>query len=172
MVEHGRAAAHEFAEDVLAVLLTAVLAVILLGEIFMPAVMAIVAPGFSADPDKLGLAVELARINAPYLLFMALISLQGGILNSLDSFAAPAAAPILLNLFLIAALLLSRRFGWPGGHALSWAYTAAGFAQFVWLILSCGRVGMALTTLSWTPLQTAAAGPNSLLADLGIVLRC
>src|SRR5215831_6370119 len=110
----------------------------------MPAVMAAVAPGFSANPDKFGLAVELARINAPYLLFMALVSLQGGILNSLDSFAAPAAAPILLNLLLIAALLLSRRFGWQGGHALAWAVSAAGFVQFVWLFLSCSRAGMAL----------------------------
>jgi putative peptidoglycan lipid II flippase len=144
MAEHGRAAAQEFAEDVLAVLLTAVLAFVLLGEIFMPAVLAVVAPGFSANPDKFGLAVELARINAPYLLFMALVSLQGGMLNSLGSFAAPAAAPILLNLSLITALLLSWRFGWQGGQALAWAVSAAGFTQFLWLMLSCSRAGMAL----------------------------
>jgi hypothetical protein len=83
---------------------------------------------------------------------------EDGILNSLDSFAAPAAAPILLNLLLITALLSSRRFGWQGGHALAWAVSAAGFVQFVWLILACGRAGMALRL----PLDTkkaSATGP-------------
>src|ERR1700751_3046455 len=49
-----------FAEDVLAVLLTALLGFVLAGEIFMPSVMAAVAPGFSREPDKFRLAVELA----------------------------------------------------------------------------------------------------------------
>jgi putative peptidoglycan lipid II flippase len=144
MAESGKAEARAFAEDVLAVLLTALLAFVLLGEIFMPVVMAAVAPGFAADPGKFSLAVELARINFPYLLFIALVALQGGVLNSLDYFAAPAATPILLNLFLIAALLLSKRFGWHDGHALAWAVSSAGFAQFLWLMFSCGRVGVAL----------------------------
>jgi putative peptidoglycan lipid II flippase len=144
VAQSGKEAARVFAEDVLAVLLTALLGFVLLGEIFMPSVMAAVAPGFSRDPDKFRLAVELARINFPYLLFIALVSLQGGVLNSLDRFAAAAATPVLLNLFLIAALLLSKRFGWRDGHALAWAVSAAGFAQFLWLMLCCGRAGIAL----------------------------
>ncbi len=69
---------------------------------------------------------------------------RAGVLNSVDRFAAAAATPILLNLFLIAALLLMRRFGWHDGRALAWAVTAAGLAQFLWLMFSCARAGLAL----------------------------
>lgn len=144
MAEHGREAARIFAEEALAVLLAALLGFVLLGEIFMPAVMSVIAPGFGEDPPKFDLAVELARITFPYLLFIALVALQGGVLNSVDRFAAAAATPILLNLFLIAALLLMSRFGWRDGRALAWAITAAGFAQFLWLMSSCARAGLAL----------------------------
>src|SRR5713101_916931 len=144
VAEHGKERARIFAEDALAVLLAALLGFVLLGEIFMPAVMEVIAPGFGEDPEKFGLAVELARITFPYLLFIALVALQGGVLNSVDRFAAAAATPILLNLFLIAALLLMWQFGWHDGRALAWAVSAAGFAQFLWLLFSCARAGLAL----------------------------
>src|SRR5271169_1325917 len=144
MAERGEEAARTFAEDALAVLLAALLAFVVLGEVFMPAVMRMIAPGFEADPEKFDLAVDLARITFPYLLFIALVALQGGVLNSVDRFAAAAATPILLNLFLIAALLLMRQFGWRDGRALAWAVSAAGFAQFLWLLFACGRAGLAL----------------------------
>ncbi len=144
IAEHGKEAARIFAEDALAVLLAALLGFVLLGEIFMPWVMAVIAPGFGDDPQKFGLAVELARITFPYLLFIALVALQGGVLNSVNRFAAAAATPILLNLFLIAALLMMDRFGWRRGHALAWAVTGAGLAQFLWLLFSCAHAGLAL----------------------------
>ncbi len=144
IAEHGKERARVFAEDALAVLLAALLVFVLAGEIFMPVVMRIIAPGFGEDPAKFALAVALARITFPYLLFIALVALQGGVLNSVDRFAAAAATPILLNLFLIAALLLMDRFHWRDGRALAWAITAAGLAQFLWLMFSCGRAGLAL----------------------------
>jgi len=144
MAEHGKERARIFAEDALAVLLAALLGFVLLGEIFMPAVMDVIAPGFREEPEKFEMAVDLARITFPYLLFIALVALQGGVLNSVHRFAAAAATPILLNLFMIAALLLMRRFGWHDGRALAWAVCAAGFAQFLWLMFSCSRAGLAL----------------------------
>ncbi len=75
---HGKERARAFAEDALAVLLAALLAFVLVGEIFMPAVMRVIAPGFGHDPAKFALAVALARITFPYLLFIALVALQGG----------------------------------------------------------------------------------------------
>src|SRR5207244_6858189 len=133
MAGHGKAAARIVAEDALAVLWAALLGFVLLGEIFMPAVMAVIAPGFGEDPAKFGLAVELARITFPYLLFIALVALQGGVLNSVDRFAAAAATPILLNLFLITALLLMDRFGLRDVRALVWAVTGPGLAHSLWL---------------------------------------
>ena len=163
MAEHGREAARAFAEDALAVLLAALLAFVLLGEIFMPAVMRMIAPGFGDDPDKFALAVALARITFPYLLFIALVALQGGVLNSVDRFAAAAATPILLNLFLIGALLLMDRFAWHDGRALAWAITAAGLAQFLWLMVSCARAGLALRL----PLPRLTPGVRRTLAIMG-----
>ena len=72
--------------------------------IFTPAVIDVLAPGFSRDPGRYTLAVELTRITFPYLLLITLVTLYGGILNALQRFAAAAAAPILLNLSLMLAL--------------------------------------------------------------------
>jgi putative peptidoglycan lipid II flippase len=163
LAEQGKEAARRFAEDVLAVLLAALLAFVLLGEIFMPALMSVIAPGFAEDPEKFALAVALGRITFPYLLFIALVALQGGVLNSVERFAAAAATPILLNLFLIAALLLTPRFGWPDGKALAWAVTAAGLAQFLWLTWSCAQAGLALRL----PLPRLTSGVRRTLRVMG-----
>src|SRR6202030_4058405 len=158
--EQGKEAARVFAEDALAVLLAALLGFVLLGEIFMPTLMSVIAPGFGEDPAKFGLAVDLARITFPYLLFIALVALQGGVLNSVDRFAAAAATPGLLNLFLIAALLMMDRFSWHDGRALAWAVTGAGLAQFLWLLSSCARAGLALRL----PMPRLTAGVRRTLA--------
>ena len=110
----------------------------------MPWLMVVIAPGFLADPATFDLAVELTRITFPYLLFMALVALLGGILNSLEKFAAAAAAPIVLNIVLIGALVILRdRFG--AAHALAWGIAAAGIAQFLMLAIAADRAGMGLT---------------------------
>src|SRR5205814_2393007 len=129
-------------EEAFAVLFTVLLAFVLLGEVFMPWLMTVIAPGFSAEPGKFDLVVTLTRITFPYLLFISLTALQGGLLNAVDRFAAPAATPILLNLFLVAALLLMVRLGWRDGQALAWGLSAAGIAQFLWLLMSCARAGV------------------------------
>ena len=144
LAEGGKPAARAFAEEAFAVLFAVLLAFVVAGEIFMPWLMGVIAPGFGDEPGKFELAVDLTRITFPYLLFISLTALQGGLLNAVDRFAAAAATPILLNLFLIAALLLMARFGWSNGRALAWALTAAGIAQFLWLMVSCARAGVAL----------------------------
>jgi putative peptidoglycan lipid II flippase len=140
----GKPAARAFAEEAFAVLFAVLLALVVLGEIFMPAVMRVFAPGFEADPAKFALVVNLSRITFPYLLFISLTALQAGLLNTVERFAAAAATPILLNLFLIAALLLMARLGWHQGHLLAAAVTAAGIAQFIWLAASCRRAEVGL----------------------------
>jgi putative peptidoglycan lipid II flippase len=144
LAEGGKPAVRAFAEEAFAVLFTVLLAFVVLGEIFMPWLMTVIAPGFSAEPGKFDLVVTLTRITFPYLLFISLTALQGGLLNTVERFAAPAATPILLNLFLIAGLLLMTHFHWQDGQVLAWALSAAGLAQFVWLMASCARAGVAL----------------------------
>src|SRR5574338_901665 len=100
----GKTKAIVFPEQTLAVLTTALLGFVLLMEALMPLAIMLLAPGFIGGPS-FGLAVEFSRLTFPYLLFISLTSLQGGILNGLGRFASPAATPILLNLSLITALL-------------------------------------------------------------------
>jgi putative peptidoglycan lipid II flippase len=140
----GKAAARAFAEDTMAVLLAVLLGLVVLIELTMPWFMTVAAPGFVREPEKFRLAVELTRITFPYLLFISLVSLQGGVLNSLDRFAAVAATPVLLNLCLIGGLLGFERFTATPGHALAWGVALAGVAQFVWLAWACANAGMGL----------------------------
>ncbi|MEX0758665.1 MAG: murein biosynthesis integral membrane protein MurJ, partial [Tistlia sp.] len=111
----------------------------------MPWLMLVVAPGFADDPAQFDLAVRLTRIAFPYLLFMVLVALLGGVLNSLYRFAAAAAAPILLNLFFIASLLLVLPY-WTGnaGELLAWTVAAAGLGQFLFMAWAASAAGMAL----------------------------
>ncbi|MBM3524079.1 MAG: murein biosynthesis integral membrane protein MurJ, partial [Alphaproteobacteria bacterium] len=144
VAKDGRIAARHFAEDAMAVLIAVLLALTILVESFMPQFIALVAPGFRDEPDKFAYAVEFTRITFPYLLFISLVSLHGGVLNSLDRFAAVAATPIVLNLCMIGALIGLTRVLPSAGLALSWGVALAGLAQFLWLAAACRREGMAL----------------------------
>lgn len=142
--QDGQAAAREFAEQALAVLLWVLLGFVILFELAMPVAILAISAGFSAAPEKLELVILLTRITFPYLLFISLVSLMAGILNSMGRFAAAAATPILLNLTLIGALLWLVRFTETPAHALAWGVSLAGIVQFLWLVGHCRRAGMAL----------------------------
>ncbi|CCQ75692.1 murein biosynthesis integral membrane protein MurJ [Magnetospira sp. QH-2] len=137
----GEEAARRFGRETFALLLWSLLVLTLIMEIAMPWVMRAVVPGFLDDPEKFDLAVTLTRITFPYLLFISLVALLGGVLNSLMRFAAAAATPILLNLCLIAAILAATPFLPTPGHALAWGVAGAGLVQFLWLLWHAGRSG-------------------------------
>lgn len=142
----GETSARQFAQDALNVLLAALLVTIAIAEIFMPWLMYVIAPGFSTNPGKFDLAILLTRISFPYLLAVSLVALLSGVLNSLGRFAAAAAAPVVLNIVLIAVL------GWlawldahetaRAGRAMSWGVCAAGFLQLAMLWGAARRAGM------------------------------
>jgi putative peptidoglycan lipid II flippase len=138
----GETEAAAFAEQALSVLLTALLVFLVLFEIAMPVLIYVIAPGFGDAPEQIDLAIQFARINFPYLLFISLVSLMAGILNSLGRFAAAAATPILLNLAMIAAALALVPLAPTPGHALAWGVAVAGVLQFLWLFYFCGRAGL------------------------------
>ncbi|MCW2245897.1 putative peptidoglycan lipid II flippase [Azospirillum fermentarium] len=144
LVQDGRDGAKRFAEQVMSLLV--VVQVVLLGVFWaiMPWFMLVFAPGFSDEPDKFALAVEFTRITFPYLLFMSLVSLLGGVLNGVGRFAAAAAAPVLLNLSLIAALLLVAPLTPTVGHALAWGVLVSGLLQYLYLLWDARRAGMGL----------------------------
>ena len=144
LAAEGEASAKRFAVEVLSVLVTVLFVFVTLLQIFMPLLMYVFAPGFADQPVKFNLAIELSRLTFPYLLFISLVSLLGGVLNSLGRFAAAAATPIVLNLALIGALLGATPFLPTPGHALAWGVAAAGIGQFLWMVIACQRAGVQL----------------------------
>ena len=139
----GARAARVFAADTAALMVATLLTFTLLAIIAMPLLMYAIAPGFVDQSEKFDLTIELTRITFPYLTFMALIALMGGMLNTMQKFAATAAAPILLNLVLILALLLLKLdvLKHPG-FTLAWAVFAAGIGQFIWIAGACAKGGL------------------------------
>lgn len=142
--QEGRAAAAVFAGRVIAVALVILLAFLIIMEIAMPWAMRGLAPGFVDDPAQFDLAVDLTRITFGYLPLISLMALLGGVLNSLDRFAAMAFAPVLLNLILIATLaMVAFQQIEPGsptvGYWLAWGVLLAGVAQFAWMVAACKR---------------------------------
>lgn len=123
--QRGIEAALAFGDRIFALLLASQLALLALALAFTPGVIRILAPGFADDPLRFALAVDLTRITFPYLLLMTLVTLYGGILNSIERFAAAAAAPIILNLSMIVALALAMFFP-TAGHAAAWGVLIAG----------------------------------------------
>ncbi len=142
--DEGEDAARRFADQALSVLLWFLLVFVATFELAMPLVMHGFAPGFASDPEKFDLAVLLTRITFPYLLFISLVSLMAGVLNSLGRFAAAAATPILLNLCLIGAILGLARVTASPAHALAWGVAGAGMVQFAWMFVHCAGAGVRL----------------------------
>ncbi|MHA1597858.1 MAG: murein biosynthesis integral membrane protein MurJ [Alphaproteobacteria bacterium] len=139
----GKDAARQFADQALAVLLWALLAFVVAFEVAMPWAMTAFAPGFVGNPEKFSLAVDLTRVTFPYLLFISLVSLLAGVLNSVGKFAAAAATPILLNICLIGAVLGFASVAETPGHALAWGVFGAGIVQFIWLFIHASKAGFA-----------------------------
>jgi putative peptidoglycan lipid II flippase len=159
----GREAARLFAEQSLAVLLAILLLLSAACMAAMPWLMYVLAPGFAADAAKFDLAVHLSRITFPYLLFMSLAALLSGVLNSLYHFAAAAAAPIILNVCFIFAVLVVLPLTGAPGEVLAWSVAAAGAGQFLLLLMACRRAGMALRL----PRPRLTANVRRLLALMG-----
>jgi putative peptidoglycan lipid II flippase len=142
------AAARDFASQALSGLAVLLVLFTLLGEIAMPWLMLLLAPGFANDPEKFALAVLFARIALPYLVFMSVVALYSGILNAFGRFAIAAFAPTLLNVVLIAVLLIFVAIGGSdqsaAGTALAWGVTVSGLLQVLVVAAAAAKIGMRL----------------------------
>ncbi len=138
LAAEGKEKAMEFADEALSFLVCTLLIISAACILFMPFLMPVLAPGFSGE--KYDITVTLTRITMPYIIFISVVSLLGGILNSFHRFAAVAATPILMNICLLVIPTLVEPFVPTFAHALSVAVFAAGVAQMVWLIVFCKRL--------------------------------
>ena len=140
----GRESALVFARQAHACLLMILVPFSLLMMLAMPGVIWLLAPGFTDDKSIFDLAVTFGRITFPYLVFISLASLYGGVLNGIDRFAEVAFTPVLLNLALIGCVLFLTPVLPNAGYAASIGVAMAGLLQWLWLLFSCWRDGVAM----------------------------
>ncbi len=140
----GADAARRFAEQAIAVMAFWLFGLTVLAEIFMPQLMGLYALGFTDDPAKFALTVELGRITFPYMPLICLTALLSGVLNGLDRFAAAAAAPLIYNVVSIAFMLVLPGIVPTVGHAAAWGVSVSGVAQILLLYWAVNRAGMRL----------------------------
>jgi putative peptidoglycan lipid II flippase len=162
----GAARAQTFADRIFALLLASQIVLLAIALVFTPQVIDLLAPGFSHDPERYGLAVTLTRITFPYLLLVTLVTLYGGILNALHRFAAAAVAPVFLNISIVAALAFATFFP-TAGHAAAWGVLIAGCLEVLLVAADAKRAG-SLPVLKWPQLDAdvrkffRALGPATL----------
>lgn len=135
----GQEKAKQFASEAISFLLAVLIFVTVIFEIMMPLVILVLAPGFDADPQKYELTIILTRITFPYLIFICIVAVLGGILNSINKFSAFASAPIFMNISMIAGILCFSKFTPTPAHALAIGVILAGITQLAWMIYHCKK---------------------------------
>lgn len=142
--KQGQEAANLFADRLFTVLFLIQVVLLALALPLMPWLVGLLAPGFKEDPAVFTLAVALTRITFPYLLFVTMVTFLGATLNAVDRFAAFAAAPILLNIGVMAALAVPFLFP-SAAYAAAWGVAISGLAQWVLLYVAAKRAGVSST---------------------------
>jgi len=132
-VLNNKKKSQNFASSIFNLLILGLFFLVLVVEILMPLFIFLIAPGFEGDYQKMELAVTLTRITFPFLMFISLASFFSAILNSHNKFAIASAAPIILNILLIGVLLFGKILNDQLVYYLSYAVTAAGILQLIFL---------------------------------------
>ncbi len=123
-------------------LAVALLVVSALGVLAAPWLVYLLAAGFDKTPGKVELTTQMIRIVFPYLLFVSLVSLAGGVLNVHRRFAVPAFTPVLLNLSIIGAAIFLAPHVDPPVLALAWGVAIGGVLQLALQLAPLARLGM------------------------------
>jgi putative peptidoglycan lipid II flippase len=140
--KHGTAQTKLLVDRVAGALAASLLVVTALGVAGAPVIVYLTAPGFSATAEKFDLTVAMLRVTFPYILFISLVALAAGVLNTWRKFAVPAFTPTLLNLsFIVGALFLAPYFD-PPAMVLAWAVLAGGVLQLAFQVPYLARIGM------------------------------
>ena len=127
--KQGQAATKDLVGKVSTILTIVLFAVTIVGVLAAPWLVYLLAGGFAQIPGKVDLTAEMIRICFPYILFISLTSLAGGVLNVYRRFAIPAFTPVLLNLSIIGAALYLAPHVDPPIVALAWGVLFGGSRQ-------------------------------------------
>ncbi|WP_292807291.1 murein biosynthesis integral membrane protein MurJ, partial [Methylotenera sp.] len=117
-------------------------AVTILGMLAAPWIVSLVAPGFRGDATKMQLTVELLRITFPYIFFISLVSMAGGVLNTYNKFGVPAFTPVWLNVAMIVAILWFAPYFNAPIKVLAWAVFVGGFLQLAFQVPFLKQIGL------------------------------
>lgn len=139
--KHGEEEAKRIVRIVFTFILLVVGLITLIGIIFSPAIVRLIAPGFIPIPEKFALTVLLTRIMFPFLLFISLASLVMGALNIKKVFFIPAFAPVMLNLSIIISVIFLSGYMREPIIAVAIGVTAGGFSQFLFQVPSFFKKG-------------------------------
>lgn len=129
-------------DHVASLLAMALFVITAIGIATAPILVWISAPGFAADAGKFELTVTLTRITFPYILFMSLVALSGGILNTWSRFALPAFTPVLLNITFIGMALFAAPYFDPPVLVLAWAVFLGGLLQLAIQVPALKKIAM------------------------------
>ena len=129
-------------DRVASLLAVALLGVAVVGVLAAPWLVYVLASGFAATPGKVELTADIIRVLFPYIFFVSLVSLAGGVLNVYRKFAIPAFTPVLLNLSIIAAAVFLAPHCHPPVMALARGVLIGGVAQLALQIVPLWRIGM------------------------------
>jgi putative peptidoglycan lipid II flippase len=145
LAAEGPDGARQFAREAFSVMTFWLAGLTVAGEIFMPQMMAALAPGFAEDGAKFALTVTLSRITFPYLLLICLAALVAGVLNGLERYTAASASYVLFNVVSMAFMIGLTPYVPTAGHALAWGVTASGAVQLALLLMASAHAGMPLS---------------------------
>jgi putative peptidoglycan lipid II flippase len=140
--KRGLDATRQLVGNVSTLLAVVLIALSIAGSLAAPWLVYLLAGGFAKTPGKVELTADMIRIVFPYILFVSLVSLAGGVLNVFRRFAIPAFTPVLLNLSIIGAAIFLARFVDPPIIALAWGVAIGGIAQLVLQIRPLLAIGM------------------------------
>jgi putative peptidoglycan lipid II flippase len=140
--KHGEAETKRLVDRVATTLTLALVVAAALGVAAATLIVYVTAPGFAADAEKFDLTVAMLRITFPYIVFISLVSLAAGVLNTWSRFAIPAFTPTLLNVAFIVAALFGARYFDPPVLVLAWAVLAGGLLQLALQVPALARIGM------------------------------
>jgi putative peptidoglycan lipid II flippase len=136
------AATRTLVDSVSTALFLALLLTAALGMLLAPLVVYVSAPGFAAEPGKFELTVTMLRITFPYIVFISLVAMAAGVLNTWSRFSVPAFTPVLLNVSFIAGAAFFAGNFHPPVLVLAWAVSVGGALQLAFQLPFLRSIGM------------------------------
>ncbi len=140
----GKDEARTYAEEILSILVLILSVIVILAELFMPSFLNLFLPGFRETPERLEYTILFTRLTFPFILLISLTALYGGVLNSLEKFAAVAASPMMGNIAILIVAFILLPIASTAGHAFSYGILACGVVQWFWVLVPTHKEGMIL----------------------------